>query len=134
MSLLENLFNVDVVRWWDLPMKPTGDEDSTVMFYCDDSSSKNTEEKTSNLFLSSKAHIVEIWDSRAPRVCASIETESDQAELTNLQEIISSHKSYVRIWDCRKLSSPIDVKTYAKTSQTNEISSLSFPIELRFFI
>jgi hypothetical protein len=133
MSLLENLFNVDVVKCWQLPTKHNVKETSSVIFY-DESSSQNTEEKISNLFLSSITHIIEIWDSRDPTVCARIETESDKAELTDSQEIISSHKSCVRIWDCRKLSSPIDVKPYATTSETNKISSLFFPIEFRFII
>jgi hypothetical protein len=133
MSLLENLFNVDVVKCWQIPMKNHTEDASSALFY-DESSSQNTEEKTSNLFISNITHIIEIWDTRAPSVCARIETESDRAELTDSQEVVTSYKSYVRIWDCRKLSSPIDVKTYATASETNQISSLFFPIELRFFI
>ena len=131
MSLLQNLFNVDVVKSWQLPIENYKEEAFSILFY-EETPSQNTEEKTSNFFLSSLAHIIEIWDSRAPKACSSIATESEQAELTDSKEIISRYESFVRIWDCRKLSSPIDVKAYDTASETNKIPSLFLSIEHGF--
>jgi hypothetical protein len=129
MSLLEKLFNVDVVKYW---YESTIQEQEREENSLTEAQVEKTNEKTSSIFFNLEKHIVEIWDMRSEKQCAHIDSEQSSAKLNESMQIECYDDKFVRIWDCRKLTTPIDVISYASRSNYQKISILFSPIELRF--